>query len=372
MMKRIDRRLHGAALGGLTGALLFALLLTVALSATALAQRSKKKKKAAPPPKKVEVVEEDPRIAQMMSATQKVVFIDSIVADANDFMRHIPLSAECGQIKQTGGLGMFTNEMGDHRLTATKGNSQQGKENRLTASDFVGNEWTKPVAVKGLGSGSANNPFMMPDGITLYFAQKGENSIGGYDIFVTRYDADSGAFLRPENIGMPFASEANDYLYVVDEIQQLGYFVTDRRQPKGKVCIYVFIPSQKRESYDVEKTGEEKLKALAAISRIADTWGDGRARKEAQARLAKARAARQATTGTMDGGKDELETLRHQAEVLEKSLELSRSYYAKASESERQKVAHDILKNERELEALQLTIIQKEKEARNRNINIKE
>ncbi len=347
----------------LTGLLI--LLMMLVLPATGMAQRAKKKKKA-PQPKKVEVVEEDPRIAQMMSATQKVVFIDSIVADANDFMQHIPLSKECGQIKQTGSLGMFTNEMGDHRLTAVRANKRQGAENRLMASDFVGNEWTKPVAVEGLGSGSANYPYMMPDGTTLYFAQTGKNSIGGYDIFVTRYDAASGAFLRPENIGMPFASEANDYLYVVDEAQQLGYFVTDRRQPKGKVCIYVFIPSQKRESYDVESTGEEKLKDLAGISRIADTWGNGRARKEALERLARARAAKQAKTTTMAGGKGELEALRHQAEVMEKSLELARSYYASASESERQKVAHDILKNEKELETLQLTVKQKEKEERNK------
>lgn len=338
----------------------------MALPATGLAQRGKKKKQA-PPPKKEEVVEEDPRILQMMSATQKVVFIDSIVADANSFMQYIPLSEECGQLKQTGGLGMFTNEMGDHRLMAVKDNKQQQAECRLMASDFVGNEWSKPVAVKGLGKGSANYPFMMPDGATLYFAQKGENSIGGYDIFVTRYDAASGSFLRPENIGMPFSSEANDYLYVVDETRRLGYFVTDRRQPKGKVCVYVFIPAQKRESYDIEKTGEEKVRSLAAISRIADTWGNGQARKEALERLARARTAKPSAAVAATVGNSELETLRHQAEVLEKSLELARCYYATASESERQKVAHDILKNEQELEDLQLTIIQKEKEERNKN-----
>lgn len=34
--------------------------------------------------------------------------------------------------------------------------------------------------------GSAQFPFLMPDGVTLYFANNGENSLGGYDIFMTR------------------------------------------------------------------------------------------------------------------------------------------------------------------------------------------
>ena len=63
---------------------------------------------------KVEEPVEDPRITQMRASTQKVTFIDSMVVDKVDFMRHIPLSPHIGKLTQSNGLGTFTNEMGDH------------------------------------------------------------------------------------------------------------------------------------------------------------------------------------------------------------------------------------------------------------------
>lgn len=43
----------------------------------------------------------------------------------------------------------------------------------------------------------------MADGVTLYYASDGEGSLGGYDIFVTRYDSESSSYLRPDNIECP-------------------------------------------------------------------------------------------------------------------------------------------------------------------------
>ena len=36
--------------------------------------------------------------------------------------------------------------------------------------------------------------------------------MGGYDIFVTRYNSDTDNYLNPENVGMPFNSPFNDYM----------------------------------------------------------------------------------------------------------------------------------------------------------------
>lgn len=35
-------------------------------------------------------------------------------------------------------------------------------------------------------------PFLMQDGQTLYFAYTGPGTLGGYDLYVTRYDRTSG------------------------------------------------------------------------------------------------------------------------------------------------------------------------------------
>ena len=340
--------------------IIFLLMAAILIPTAAAAQRRKKTAKKPTKPKE-EIVEEDPRLQQMLASTQQVIFIDSIVVNKADILQHLPLSVDCGKLDITNGLGQYTNEMGDYRLTTVK---EPGDSlSRLLMSELIGTNWTTPQPTKGIDSG--NYPYMMPDGTTLYFAQQGEKSIGGYDLFVTRYDAEDGTFLRPESLGMPFCSEANDYLYIIDETYQLGYFVTDRRQPAGKVCIYVFIPTESRKAYVSEAYSDTQLRALAAINRIADTWGNGKARKEALERLAEARQSETGKHVAKNEQRTELEELRHKAEVLEKALLLARNYYAKADEKERSALRSEILSGERELEQLQRDIRKKEKEARN-------
>ena len=333
--------------------------LSLLLSVGASAQR--KGRSGAARKQKVEEPVEDPRITQMLNSVQQVVFIDSMVVDADNYMSHIPLSPYSGKLTQQVGLGgVFTNEMGDRRLLTINNDSST----TIANSDFIANRWTAPQPIAGIGDDVAANPFLMPDGITLYFAQKGEKSIGGYDIFLTRYNGERGTFLKPENVGMPFASEANDLFYAVDEFNQLGYFVTDRRQPEGKVCIYVFIPTETRRVYQSEAYSNEQLRSLAAINSIADTWSnDAGQRQEALARLENARAMGGVAQSAMQGSQaSELDQLKHEADVLEKALTLARNSYAIASDSERQKMRDEILRSEQQLERLQLEIQNKEKQ----------
>lgn len=323
------------------------------------------KKKVVKKPRKTEVVE-DPRITQMLSATQRIMFIDSMVVDKQSFCSHIPLSPECGKLLQADSLGQFTNELNDYRLTTVF--DLVDSLCHLNRSYYIVDEWTEPEKVQGIDDASANFPYLMPDGTTLYFAQKGEKSIGGYDLFVTRYDAEDGTFLRADNMGMPFSSEANDYLYVIDETYQLGYFVTDRRQPEGMVCIYVFIPNDTRRIYQPEAYTEEQIRSFARIDSISATWTDNDLREQGLRRLELARTESFAKSLKVDLNKplrQPLDDLRHQAQVLEKTLQLSRNYYARASESDRATLRNEILSAEKELEMLQLEIKQKEKEQRN-------
>lgn len=309
----------------------------------------------------VEEPVEDPHVVQMRASTQQVTFIDSMVVDRADFMSHIPLSPHVGKLTQAAGLGTFTNEMGDHRLVSV---STSDSTAVIASSDFIANRWTEALPVGGIGHDSAINPFLMPDGITLYFAQKGPGGIGGYDVYVTRYDSEKATFLRPENLGMPFASEADDLFYAVDEFNQLGYFVTNRRQPRGKVCIYVFIPQETRRVYRTEAYSDGQMRSLAAIGRIRDTWGDGKARTEALDRLQAARSA--GSTGPIANSQqpsaNELDQLRHEAEMLGKTLALMRNQYATASEGERVTLRIKILSSEQQLESIQRDIRNKEKQ----------
>ncbi len=43
---------------------------------------------------------------------------------------------------------------------------------------------------------------------------------------------------------MPFNSPFNDYMMVIDEEKEIGWFASDRFQPADSVCVYTFIPNQ--------------------------------------------------------------------------------------------------------------------------------
>ena len=71
---------------------------------------------------------------------------------------------------------------------------------------------------------------------------------------------------------MPFNSEANDYMMVIDEYDRIGWFATDRGQEDGKVCIYTFVPSDVRQTYDPETYSKEQITNFALITDITETW----------------------------------------------------------------------------------------------------
>ena len=111
----------------------------------------------------------------------------------------------------------------------------------------------------------------MSDGVTLYFANNGENSIGGYDIFISRYDGEK--FLQPQNVGMPYNSPYDDYLLVIDEESGIGWWATDRNQLGDSLTIYKFIPQELRINYPVDT---ENLAGLAKVSDYRRTWEPGK------------------------------------------------------------------------------------------------
>ena len=262
---------------------LMALLL--AIPVTAQRRKAAVKKKAAPPV--VELSKEDQKFEDMLESTQQIMFIDSVVVDKQTFLEGYRLSAEAGTLTNFNKFFnsdeqpysiVYINQLGNKSWYSVDGS--------LYTSDLLGNQWSEPLPLEGLGKYQRTNyPFMLADGTTLYFAAISDEGFGGLDIYVSRYDSESGKYLLAENIGLPFNSKANDYMYAIDELNGIGYFATDRRQPEGKVCIYTFIPNQKRIIYSTDDYAINTIRSFAKIERIADTWGDGILRTETLDRL---------------------------------------------------------------------------------------
>ena len=370
------------------------IVFTLLLSLSMQAQKKKGVVKKAP----VVVVEEpqeDPRITEMREATQQIVFIDSMVVAKDEILSVIRINPESGKLdtydhffrsEEHPESYVYINEMGNKCFFSDENANGQMQ---LYTLDKLGQDWSDPLALSGINEGisETNYPFMMTDGTTFYFAAKGKESIGGYDIFVTRADSKNGQFLKPENIGMPFNSEANDYMYVIDELSNIGYFVTDRRQPEGKVCVYLFIPPTSRRTYSSEAYTDEQLRGFAEISRIANTWGKGTERKQALERLktiVTTNSAKQSKSAINFIINDrvtytdisqfqapespdlfrELQSTRKQYEETVRLLEKSRTFYAKAKPEDKRVLRKEILDAEKQYERLTADVKTLEKRIR--------
>lgn len=83
-------------------------------------------------------------------------------------------------------------------------------------------------------------PYMSPDGVTLYFASKGHYSMGGYDIYRSVLDSGTKKWSNPENIGFPFSSPYDDFLYLADKNDSLACFATNRNCEGDSVEVVMY------------------------------------------------------------------------------------------------------------------------------------
>ena len=343
------------------------------------------------------VVADDPKFLSMLNSTAQLTVIDSIVVDSASYLDAILANPEEGRVttydrffEGEGKEIVYLNEIGNKCIYS--GYDEDLETKVLYQRTLLGDGWTYGEELQGLNEDGRlydfDYPYLMPDGVTLYFSAKSVDGLGGYDIYRTRFDADKGTFLRPENLGLPFNSSADDYMFVIDEENQLGYFATNRRQPQGKTCVYTFIPLDTRKTVS---TDNPNLRSLANLEKISDTWNDANLiktslrRKEQVEKLAIAKrtsvrsesfqfvindstvytkmndfkmpASRQLMRDIIDHKK--------QLSLLEVSLQKARNYYATASAEEKKKLAPEILESEKQEELLRNAIIRKEKTIRN-------
>lgn len=205
-----------------------------------------------------------------LRGVDRIVIVDSVVVDKKDFLKAYPLAADLGTLTlsdkgdivqyqtQLNGMVLLPVQMPDTTLLQiNRGYTENG---HLTESE----------PIEGLGiDGDINYPFLMPDGQTFYFAARSNDGYGNYDLYATRYDSDSKRFYHAENMGFPYNSYANDYMLVIDESANLGWFASDRYQPSGKVCIYTFIPNESRQTIDYETTDLATLRIMASLRPLA-------------------------------------------------------------------------------------------------------
>lgn len=126
--------------------------------------------------------------------------------------------------------------------------------------------WTVPVPVYELSDMSADEiyPMLSPDGKTMYFASDGLYGVGGYDLYKSVWDEQRQRWSAPQNMGFPYSSPADDFLYVESEDGDYVLFASNRECGGDSVYVYAI----RYEDYPVHApmTDPFELQELALVN----------------------------------------------------------------------------------------------------------
>lgn len=113
----------------------------------------------------------------------------------------------------------------------------------LYVSQFSEGAWLTP---KNLGANINTpydevTPFLAQNGRTLYFSSNNPQSIGGFDVFASRFDEDSLRWGDPTNLGRPINSAGDDLHFRLVPNGAKAYFSSDRKDAFGGQDIFTAI-----------------------------------------------------------------------------------------------------------------------------------
>jgi len=101
-------------------------------------------------------------------------------------------------------------------------------------------EWSRPENLGPVINSKydEDSPFMLADGKTLFFASKGHNSMGGFDVFTSVWNEDDNSWSKPENLGYPINTTEDDVFYYPTVNPKVFYYSSSKHGGYGDMDIY--------------------------------------------------------------------------------------------------------------------------------------
>lgn len=109
----------------------------------------------------------------------------------------------------------------------------------IWVTEKVGGKWMEP---ENLGPTintqyDEDSPYMLPDGMTLYFSSQGHENMGGFDIFISTISED-GFWSTPENMGYPVNTTEDDVFYIPTPDEKHAYYSSAKNYGMGGQDLY--------------------------------------------------------------------------------------------------------------------------------------
>ena len=140
----------------------------------------------------------------------------------------------------------------------------------IYATHLTDSLWSVPALINEQMTSSSDEiyPMLSPDGQSLYFASKGLYGMGGYDLYVSNWNSETKDWDMPVNMGFPYSSPYDDFLFVNTEDGKYSIFASNRECGRDSVTIYVLEYDSMPVRKAVSDVGE--LRTLAALNPAAD------------------------------------------------------------------------------------------------------
>ena len=202
--------------------------------------------------------------------------------------------------------------------------------------------WGPATAIPIAATGDAVFPFISSG--RLYFSAKGLFGVGGFDLYVCERKKD-GTWGEPANLGFPFSSPSDDYLYADSPDGKYTLFASSRGCSADSVNIYVT-------EYDAMpvRSAVEGAEALAKLCRLNPAYG---LKKLDTGEAVSSSSAQDASTARYSAKTAEVRAVRDSIAIHNKQLAAMRARYSGSAGAEREFLSAEIARMEAGLPALQ-------------------
>lgn len=229
----------------------------------------------------------------------------------------------------------------------------------IYATHLTDSLWSVPTLINEQMTSSSDEiyPMLSPDGQSLYFASKGLYGMGGYDLYVSNWNSETNDWDMPVNMGFPYSSPYDDFLFVNTEDGKYSIFASNRECGRDSVTIFVL----EYDSMPVRKavTDVDELRALASLNPARD-----HSRIDNYAAVPDEGQQNESTKRYMDKMR-EVRALRDSVARFGKNLEKMRSGLAGASGEEKARLTAEISDKEMMLPTLNSALNAAVKELQN-------
>ncbi len=197
--------------------------------------------------------------------------------------------------------------------------------------------WTLPTLINENVTSPADEvyPILSSPEKTLYFSSAGLYGVGGYDLYYSEWDETARDWSAPVNMGFPYSSPADDFLYINSPDGRYSIFASNRECSSDSVWVYVL----EFDNIPVRQSIEdpEELQRIARLEPYSSAKGS-----DTHAVIAESSETRKYMEQMAV-----VRAIRDSIAIYNESLDVARDQYAAVSaEKDREKYAQEIIRGE--------------------------